>query len=109
MCCIYQLLLLLLQLFKVQMFGPEIQQFYRGLVQDTMKMRDRENITRPDMIQLLMQVRKGTLKHEDTPDVKDAGFATVTESTVGKATNNRSKWIISSEITNIVEVILYIF
>ncbi|XP_026474277.1 cytochrome P450 9e2-like [Ctenocephalides felis] len=79
----------LMKLFKVQMFGPEIQQFYRGLVQDTMKMRDRENITRPDMIQLLMQVRKGTLKHEDTPDVKDAGFATVTESTVGKATNNR--------------------
>lgn len=56
-----------------------------------MRLRDKEKIIRPDMIHLLMQIRQGTLKHEDVPDVKDAGFATVTESDIGKASSNISK------------------
>lgn len=72
------------------MFGPRIQKFYRNLVMDTMKQRDEQNIVRPDMIHLLMQVRQGTLKHEEVVDTKDAGFATVTESEIGKSSNNIS-------------------
>lgn len=45
------------------------------------------------MIQLMMDAKKGVLKHEETSseDAKESGFATVEESSVGKETINRSK------------------
>ncbi|XP_026474278.1 cytochrome P450 9e2-like [Ctenocephalides felis] len=82
----------LMKFLNIQMFGPRIQKFYRNLVMDTMKQRDEQNIVRPDMIHLLMQVRQGTLKHEEVVDTKDAGFATVTESEIGKSSNNITHW-----------------
>jgi cytochrome P450 family 9 len=41
--------------------------FFRALVHDTMKTRDHEGIVRPDLIQLLMQAKKGTLQDERSP------------------------------------------
>jgi cytochrome P450 family 9 len=38
--------------------------FFRSLVLDTIATREKEDIIRPDMLQLLMQAKKGTL-HED--------------------------------------------
>lgn len=41
----------------------------------------------------MMEAKKGVLKHEEmsSEDAKEAGFATVEESAVGKETINRSK------------------
>lgn len=56
-----------------------------------MQIRKEKNIFRPDMINLLMQVRAGTLKHQSDEKAKDQeGFATVEESEVGKVTVNRT-------------------
>lgn len=51
-----------------------------------MSYREKENIFRPDMIHLLMEARKGRLKHEDEKTYeKDTGFATAEESAIGKS------------------------
>lgn len=53
---------------------------------DTMKIREQKNITRHDMINLLMQARKGnlTLNTKEEDSIAD-GFATVEESNMGKS------------------------
>lgn len=57
---------------------------------DTIRERERKNIVRPDMINLLIQARKGKLKHEDE-DADQEGFAVVQETHVGKALDHTSK------------------
>uniref|UniRef100_A0A182MV04 Uncharacterized protein n=1 Tax=Anopheles culicifacies TaxID=139723 RepID=A0A182MV04_9DIPT len=55
------------------------------MILDNMRVREEKGIVRNDMINILMQVKRGVLSHQrDEPDVKDAGFATVQESAVGK-------------------------
>lgn len=57
-----------------------------------MEVRKNRNIFRPDMINILMQVREGRLKYQnDEKAVQKDGFATVEESDVGKVTVTR-KW-----------------
>uniref|UniRef100_A0A2H1VYP7 unspecific monooxygenase n=1 Tax=Spodoptera frugiperda TaxID=7108 RepID=A0A2H1VYP7_SPOFR len=55
-----------------------------------MRNRELKNIIRPDMIHLLMEAKKGKLTHDDIKcnDVA-TGFATVTESAVGKKSVKR--------------------
>lgn len=48
----------------LQFYDAEQSMFYRTLVLDTMRHREAHSIVRPDMIQLLMAARKGTLQHE---------------------------------------------
>lgn len=61
-------------------------EFFKKIVTETMCFRERESIARPDMIHLLMEARKGRLRHEDekAPE-NDTGFATVEESALGKS------------------------
>jgi len=63
----------------------KVTSFFRNIVSSTMKDREANNIIRHDMIHLLMEAKKGSLKHEvaDLP-IKDTGFATVEESEIGK-------------------------
>lgn len=50
-----------------------------------MREREKFNIVRPDMIHLLMEAKKGALEYDAAQtDAKEAGFATVEESNVGK-------------------------
>nr|ULR85603.1 cytochrome P450 [Spodoptera frugiperda] len=69
------------------------QRYFKNLVLDTMKNRELQNIVRPDMIHLLMEAKKGKLKHEDE-QISDegAGFATVEESSVGKKALTNKVW-----------------
>jgi cytochrome P450 family 9 len=79
------------------LFSKATSNFFRKLVLNTMRYREENKIIRHDMIQLLMEARKGSLKYEISPHEKgDAGFATVEESNVGKRTiqiSIISKWI----------------
>ncbi|KAI7815406.1 cytochrome p450 [Rhyzopertha dominica] len=61
--------------------NPTIQ-FFKSIVLNNIKKRTEENIIRPDMIHLLMEARKGNLKHENDVDL---GFATAEESEINKA------------------------
>lgn len=65
-------------------FGEKWSNFFRKLVFDQIKYRDENNIIRKDMIHLLMEARKGSLKHEDTSEKNDTGFAEVEEYTLDK-------------------------
>ncbi|XP_059611831.1 uncharacterized protein LOC132258517 [Phlebotomus argentipes] len=68
----------------IKLFSEKFSTFFRKLVWDTIRYRERENIVRPDMINLLIQARKGKLKHEDE-EMDNEGYATVQETTVGEA------------------------
>lgn len=63
------------------------------MVLDTMNEREAQKIYRPDMINILMQVRSGNLKFHNNDESKndDAGFATADDSNVGKVQVKR-KW-----------------
>ena len=43
--------------FGVKFMEPEVENFFTNAVRETIEMRDREGITRPDMIQLMMETR----------------------------------------------------
>ncbi|XP_059612328.1 cytochrome P450 9e2-like [Phlebotomus argentipes] len=68
----------------LSIFSKKFSTFFKNLVWDTIRHRERENIIRPDMINLLIQARKGKLKYEEE-DVDKEGYATVHETTVGEA------------------------
>lgn len=62
---------------------------FRETILQTMEMRKNDNIYRPDMINMLMQVREGTFEHQSEKEEKEKGFATIDESEIGKKNVNR--------------------
>lgn len=54
---------------------------------ETIKIREENSIVRPDMINLLLEARKGIAKNEENVGV-EAGFATVEEANLGKGILN---------------------
>ncbi|XP_061377109.1 probable cytochrome P450 9f2 [Danaus plexippus] len=48
----------------ITIFPKKVMHFFKGIVVNTMQHREKNNIHRPDMIQLLMEASKGTLKDE---------------------------------------------
>jgi len=75
---------------KVSLFSEETTKFFQDAVSETMKMRDEQGIVRPDLINLLMQAKKGNLAHELDTERDVDGFATVEESQIGKRTVTRT-------------------
>lgn len=77
----------LMKLLNVKFFDSETTGFFQNAITETMKARDENKIIRHDMINLLMQAKKGKLTHEkEEKESKPAdGFATVEESQVGTA------------------------
>uniref|UniRef100_A0A182QUS0 Uncharacterized protein n=1 Tax=Anopheles farauti TaxID=69004 RepID=A0A182QUS0_9DIPT len=79
---------------NIDFLAPEEDRFFRDTILETMRTREEKGIFRPDMIELLMQAKKGSLKHQQESEQKqdrDAaeGFATVEESQVGRRTHDR--------------------
>lgn len=80
------------RLFNISLTGGPVGKSFENTILDTMKIRKEQNIFRPDMINMLMQVRDGTLKYQsEEKKTNDEGFATVEESAVGRVSVNR-KW-----------------
>ncbi|GAB0096688.1 Cytochrome P450 [Sergentomyia squamirostris] len=67
----------------LSLFTKEFSTFFSNLVWDTIRYRERENVIRPDMINLLIQARKGKLKHEQE-ECDQEGYSTAKEITVGQ-------------------------
>lgn len=78
--------------FNIRFFDQTISNIFKSIILDTMEVRRKNNIFRPDMINILMQVRAGTFREQIDEKSKetDDGFATVEESDVGKATVTRT-------------------
>lgn len=56
-------------------------QFFRHLVLSTIDYREKNKVTRPDMLNLLMLAKKeGSIQLESDTKLDDAGFSTVEES-----------------------------
>ncbi|XP_060523283.1 cytochrome P450 9e2-like isoform X2 [Cylas formicarius] len=69
----------LCQALGVGVFDDAVTRFFKRIVVDTISVREKGDVVRPDMIHLLMEARKGRLKY-DGADIGTSGFATVDES-----------------------------
>ncbi|XP_062556519.1 probable cytochrome P450 9f2 [Armigeres subalbatus] len=69
--------------FGIDMLDGEQADYFTRLLQKTIETRESKKIIRHDMIDLLLQARKGNLKHQEEKDDQE-GFATVQEFNVGK-------------------------
>uniref|UniRef100_A0A1L8E4F7 Putative cytochrome n=1 Tax=Nyssomyia neivai TaxID=330878 RepID=A0A1L8E4F7_9DIPT len=89
---LYRIVPRLMYLLKIPLFDEKCRSFMKNLVLDTMKVREEKKIIRPDMIHLLMEAQKGNLTHSTTEKetTNSAGFATVTESSIGLTANKRT-------------------
>lgn len=67
--------------FNITMIPKQSDLFFKQIVADTIKHRRSTNVTRPDVIQLLIEAMDGKLKHEADPHLKESetGFAVVQE------------------------------
>lgn len=78
------------KLAKVLKLGISKALKFKKMVLQTMEFRKKNNIFRPDMINIMLQVRDGSLKYQEDDKSKELneGFASVEESDVGKVSVN---------------------
>lgn len=78
----------------LQCMSKEIYDFLQKVVVDVMNEREDKNISRPDVIQLLVQAKKGQLKQDkkehDVTEKELVNFSANVEYTVGTAAKNAS-------------------
>lgn len=79
----------LMKFFKISFMSQEIQNFFETAIVETIKTREEEGIVRHDMINLLIQARKGQLTHNNAEEKTVDGFATVEESQLGKSQSKK--------------------
>ncbi|KAF5306929.1 hypothetical protein FQA39_LY00159 [Lamprigera yunnana] len=72
----------LAQLLQVNLFPYAVTSFFYRIVKETIQLREREGLVRPDMIHLLLEARKGKEVHDAHETTVDASFAAVEESKV---------------------------
>lgn len=86
-----------LQILKLKLFTNELQNFFVNLIKETIRVRETQGVIRPDMINQLLEARKGG-RYIDPAENEgiDAGFTTVQES----ATNLTDKSV-KMELTNL--------
>ncbi|XP_044253114.1 cytochrome P450 9e2-like, partial [Tribolium madens] len=77
------------EFFRIPALPSTISDFFLRIIKDAITIREKQGILRPDMIHLLLEARKGRLKHDQIePNSLDTGFATVQESPIGKNENS---------------------
>lgn len=81
----------LTRVFNVKSFSAESKKYFCDIVLGGMRDREKQRVIRPDLIHLLMELRKGQLRHDSKfTDRKEFGFAAVPESSYGKNTVSRA-------------------
>lgn len=77
---------------KIKLLSEHLTTFFKSLILDTMAERNSKQIVRPDMINIIMEVRKGSLNKEvqDEKSEKNDGFATVAE--FSNKTDSKNEW-----------------
>jgi cytochrome P450 family 9 len=74
----------LMDFLNISFLDGEASKFFTEVIRKNFETRERDKIVRNDVIQLLMQIRKGQLGYQQDEKSQDAGFATVEESVLGK-------------------------
>ncbi|KAJ8973165.1 hypothetical protein NQ317_007506 [Molorchus minor] len=80
----------LYKLTNMKFFGDDVRNFFRRVIDETIKDRKEKGVVRADMVQLLMQARKET-PDQDENDVIDTGFAVAREIKTDKEYGIRNK------------------
>lgn len=78
----------IMQKLGISLLDKESSSFFEEAITETMKIREKKGIIRHDMINLLLQARKGQLAHSINNVIEEKasdGFATVEESQLGKS------------------------
>jgi cytochrome P450 family 9 len=94
----------IMNFFKIRIMDEKDTEYFRSMIRQNMKYREENNIFRPDMIQLMMEARKGSLQHDTSND--DIGFATVHESDYGKTSTKHLKF---TEDDLVAQCMIFIF
>lgn len=81
----------MMKLLNIKLFDGRINVFFQDAILNTIKVREEKGIVRHDMINLLMQAKKGILTHDGSDEKVSDGYATVEESQMGK-TSVKRKW-----------------
>lgn len=86
----YLLVPWLMSWLKISFISEMTQTFFEKTILENIRTREEKGIYRNDMINLLIQAKRGKLKHEvkEEGNIVD-GFATVEESQIGKSQNKR--------------------
>lgn len=78
--------------FNIQVFSPEVGKFFTDMVMSNIETREKEGIVRPDLINIILQIRKGDVQESKSEDNKIVdGFATVEEFSAGRKSTTQ-KW-----------------
>jgi cytochrome P450 family 9 len=95
----------LMDLLKISFLDGAASKYFTEVIRKNFETREKDKIVRNDVIQLLMQIRKGQLGQQQDEKSEDAGFATVEESEIGKKTVKR-EW---TEIELISQCFIFFF
>ena len=79
----------LMKVFGIKLLDKESYDFFQIALVEKMKTRERDGIVRNDMIQLMLEAKKGKLVY-DNEDSNADEFATVEESHIGKSKVSRN-------------------
>lgn len=75
--------------FGLQLCSDTTYDFFKRVVIDVMKERERTNVSRPDVIQLMLNVRQGKMKEDQVNEKEVEGFA-IQQECVVKSNQNKS-------------------
>lgn len=91
----FQVIPKLMKALGIKFFDNDQTKFFRDLVHGNISYREKNNIIRHDMINLVMEAKKGQLTSQVGADGrdKDIGFATVQESKIGKTLRKQRQGI----------------
>lgn len=59
------------KLFEISFMPSGVTKYFRKIIHDTVTIREDRNIVRPDMLNLLIQAKKGALKYDNEEDSKE--------------------------------------
>ncbi|KAF2899548.1 hypothetical protein ILUMI_06622 [Ignelater luminosus] len=86
----------LMKMLNVGIFTKKASTFFQSLIKQTLSIREKNGIVRPDMLHLLMEARKGRLANDDS-NASDSGYAVVEESKYVKGSFKSEKPQITDE------------
>lgn len=85
--CLLKLIPSVMRALDIELIEKKVTNFFRCITFETMKIREENGIFRPDLINILMDVKKSNFQLHEEEDDESAtldGFATVKESEIGK-------------------------
>jgi cytochrome P450 family 9 len=74
----------LMTMLKLTFLDGVASRYFAKIIRQNFETRTQEKIVRNDVVQLLMQLKKGNLERQEEKAHDDAGFATVEESEMGR-------------------------